>query len=460
MKDITPPNNKRSIRNVVSPRFEDGPAGDSVSGEDKKENNVRKIHDFKVPLETENDIPEESHDDTEDTEDRDNASRIYSPLEKKKNKKTAWWIGGMALGLGTIMVLGFGISSQFATAEVTITPISKKADIDKTLTVYKEPSAQDIGFDIISINTKKHRQATLEATGEERIEEKATGMITVYNEFSESQQVLITNTRFKSPEGLIFRIQGNLTVPGMSGGEPGTVRTNVYADEVGSNYNIGPTRFTIPGFEGMPQFEGIYARSETPMTGGGSGTIPIVDENDLEQVRFDIREGIKEELLSEVERSVPGGFLMLKGAYTVEESEKIRYENGKAVLEMNAVLHGVILKEEDLVGHLYKETFDEEKHVEIKNWERVTFEPEDTHNLYERDEITFTVSGDVDFYQRIDKELLSKNLAGLSVRDTERINLIINQSENPIVEAKISISPFWMPYLPSNPERIKITTEH
>lgn len=99
---------------------------------------------------------------------------------------------------------------------------------------------------------------------------KATGKIMIYNEFSTAEQKLIINTRFESPDGRIYKLAQSITVPGkkiINQQEiPGQIEAVVIAEEEGSQYNIDPTKFTIPAFKGGPKYEYFYGISTDSIT--------------------------------------------------------------------------------------------------------------------------------------------------------------------------------------------------
>ncbi len=99
---------------------------------------------------------------------------------------------------------------------------------------------------------------------------KTGGFISIYNAYSAAPQKLVAQTRFETKDGKIFRIQNPVIVPGvkMSGTKltPSSIKVNVVSDAAGEEYLIGPSYFTIPGFQGSPKYAGFYAESTEPMT--------------------------------------------------------------------------------------------------------------------------------------------------------------------------------------------------
>jgi hypothetical protein len=158
--------------------------------------------------------------------------------------------------------------------------------------------------------------------------QKAHGTITIYNEYSASPQPLVATTRFESEGGKIFRIQKAVVVPGMSGqgdgAKPGSVQAEVVADQSGDEYNIGPGKFTIPGFKesGVEKYAKFYAKSESQMTGGGSsaqesGTIAASDVSGAKTKILPELEVVYKKKIQEI---AGGGTVVLDDAISKEEA--------------------------------------------------------------------------------------------------------------------------------------------
>ena len=168
----------------------------------------------------------------------------------------------------------------------------------------------ELSYEIMTI--EKTDSKKIAATGREEIEEKASGKIVIFNDFNTSSQRLIKNTRFETPEGLIYRINKSIIVPGQKteGGKtvPGSIEATVYADEAGEKYNIGLTDFTIPGFEGSPRFDSFYARSKTEMAGGFAGERLSANPDELKKAQDELRTELKKQLMAEAFSQIPDEF--------------------------------------------------------------------------------------------------------------------------------------------------------
>ncbi len=445
MRDIFPPNNKRSIRNITPPGKE----------EDNKEDNSsdEKIRDFKITS-------------SDKKENNKNFKKVSSgPKIKdpgKKRGRMIWWLSGSVIAVLVLLVLGYGISSQFAVAKIVIKPQELKNEIDTSITAYKSPSSEDLGFEIINVYLNEPRKTYIDTTGEEEVEEKASGIINIYNEFNSSEQILVENTRFESPEGYIYRIRETITVPGMDGSEPGKIQVRVFADEPGEEYNISgsETEFTIPGFEGSPRYDNFYAKSESSIEGGFSGTRKIIDDEDLEKAKNEMSKNLEDKLLSKVDMDIPEGFILLDDAYSIKKSFETNEENQDEIeLILNAHLNGVVFKKEDLAEYLFRYFTEENSEVEIKNWNNMILKPLDEISE-DKNEFSFNLSGNIHIFHKIDKESLTSDLAGVSRNNSEKIQEIlkkypIERKQNEY-SPKIVLSPSWTLSLPSDPNRIEV----
>lgn len=124
-------------------------------------------------------------------------------------------------------------------------------------------------------------------TGSKTIEGLAGGEVTIYNKTNESQ-VLVKTTRLLSEKGILFRLSDKVTVPAN-----GQVVATVYADKTGTESDIGPSKFTIPGLAADKQ-KLVYAESLKPMD-TGIRKVGILTDDDIKAANKDFEEKIKEQ---------------------------------------------------------------------------------------------------------------------------------------------------------------------
>lgn len=193
-------------------------------------------------------------------------------------------------GAAILVLAGTFVILTFVTNSATISINAQKGSIEYAgnLLVDTNITAADYAKNILPgrvVKTSQTVSESFDATGKVNGGAKAKGKITVYNAYNTSPQILVQNTRFESPDGLIFRADARVTVPGatLKNGEivPSSIIVNVTAAETGEAYNISPVRFTVPGFKGTDRFTGFYGESKEKFTGGSDGESTVVSAVDL-----------------------------------------------------------------------------------------------------------------------------------------------------------------------------------
>jgi hypothetical protein len=143
------------------------------------------------------------------------------------------------------------------------------------------------------------------ASGKANVSTKAKGTITIWNAYSSASQSLVQNTRFKTPDGKIFRLDQNITVPGATVKDgkiiPSSITASVTADQPGGAYNVGPIeKLVIPGFEKTPKYDGFYGSLGAKLAGGAVGERAVPTDADIadgkKKTEALLREGLVQSL--------------------------------------------------------------------------------------------------------------------------------------------------------------------
>src|SRR4030043_705672 len=197
---------------------------------------------------------------------------------------------GLIFSLFFLVLLGIFCYVVLSKAEINVWPETETLNLEEKASIDKNASVIDSILKIIPAETFQKEKTvvqTIPASGQVLKEEKAQGTIRVYNAYSTSPQVLITTTRFVSSDGKVFRTPVKVTIPGATneGGKfvPGQIDIKVVADQPGKEYNIAPTKFSIPGFAGTEKYTKFYGESFETMTGGFQEEVAKVTEKDLSQ---------------------------------------------------------------------------------------------------------------------------------------------------------------------------------
>jgi hypothetical protein len=376
-----------------------------------------------------------------------------------RGKKKKW----IVLVVLAVVAVGITMSLFGQGAELTVYPKFKDVTVDATFTAHQNPEVNMLGYELLSLDETGER--TVAATGSEPAEERATGEITLYNTFSKEPQRLIKNTRFESKDGLIFKIQDPVVIPGytMNGTEktPGSATAKVFAEAVGDKYNIAPSRFTIPGLKGTPQFDGMYAESKAPMAGGFTGTRLIVEPSVLEQQREAIRSELRDKLTKRLESERPAGFVLYDAATQIKFESLPSTDAGekKATIRERAVIEAPLFAESDLARYLAQNTVVDYKNedVRIDNPQSLTFSyatASSTAPMASAASINFKLSGKAKIVWTYDMEKLRNDLKGVT---KDGLPAVLLKYQPAIERATTVMRPFWRRSFPDNPAKIKIT---
>jgi hypothetical protein len=381
---------------------------------------------------------------------------VYDNTTRKRgSSRFALWF--VAIIVVIILILAFSL--LFSGAKVSITPKQSKTLVEANFSAAIRADVGDVPYEIMTI--EKSDSKSVPATGREEIEEKASGKIVVFNDFNTSSQRLIKNTRFETPEGLTYRINKSIVVPGQSkeGGEtvPGSIEVTVYADEAGDKYNVGLKDFIIPGFKGSPRFDGFYARSKTSMTGGFVGEKLTASKEDLAKAKEVIHADLRAQLMNEASSQKPDEFYLFEDTIFVEFESEPSVENGdKVEIKEKATLYGVLFNKEKFASHIAQNTvaaFDEES-VEILDVSTLNIAVSDKKDSrpWEEEEFEFTVSGNAHIVWTFDEDKLKEDLAG---RAKAALTTVLSGYPS-IDKAEATLRPFWKRSFPDKIGKIKI----
>lgn len=364
----------------------------------------------------------------------------------------------------TIIVMGFAVSVMMSGAEVTVYPKQKTTNLQANFTSYKVPKAGELSYELLTLEADGERQVS--AQDKEDVSIRTTGTLFIYNEYSESPQRLIKNTRFETPEGLIFRIQESVEVPGYtkeaSGSiAPGLVTAEVFAEAAGEEYNVSPTRFTIPGLKGTDQYTKMYAESTESFTGGFEGSRYVIEESELQEAKQALHLELRNALLERLETERPAGFVVYDGAVTFafDSLPATAYGDGLATIKERARLQIPIFKEDEFAAFIAQNTiagyegelvFIEDPYALIFSYTGATTS---TSDISGNTEMQFKLTGVPRIVWSFDEEALQSDLKGLA-----KTALPTVLSGYPSIErAEAVVRPFWRQSFPDDLAEIDIS---
>ncbi len=356
-------------------------------------------------------------------------------------------------------------------AEIEIWPETETFTLETKVTVDKEvkETAPAIWVKNSSIpgeifGKEKTITETFSSSGKFLKEEKAGGIIKVYNAYSASPQVLIATTRFVSAEGKVFRTPEKVSIPGghYEGGKliPGEIDIKVVADKAGPDYNIGPSTFSIPGFAGTDRYTKFYAKSFQSMEGGFYAEVPRVTKEDLDKAEETLVKRAKDEseallknelesedsssknifLEESIKTEIIGNFSLAKIG---DELEEFNYQ-------VKARSETLLFEEEDLRN--FAKEFISLQIPEVKKLYEESLKVNysaDTINL-EKGKVSLSLKISAKIYSDINILEIKNNLRGKSL--TEARAFLENQPK--ITKVKVDFWPFWVKKVPQDLDKI------
>ena len=257
----------------------------------------------------------------------------YTDEKKTATSQSSWgFMKAVAVVGAVILVSGLAYIAYQYVPKAIVTVFAKKEVKSADIEISGDVNLDNIDYEKSTIPAKlmefdEEVSKTFSSTGGKSVSnQKAKGKITIYNEFSSSAQPLVATTRFLSDSQKMFRLVQGVTIPGTTkvGEEikPGVVEAEIVADEAGDSFNIDATNFSIPGFKnsGNDKSTKIYAKSLSPMTGGGNGNdeIHVVSEKDVSDAKDKISLEITSMIKNKVKSSV-SDMVILDDAIIIDE---------------------------------------------------------------------------------------------------------------------------------------------
>jgi len=360
---------------------------------------------------------------------------------------------GMGFPFGTaflaLVVIGgcAAVLFSFSGAKVSVTPVSSPATVSADLTAYKDTG--DLTF--LQISVEKTATADVKSEGMTQANDSAKGTITIHNAQTTSQP-LIKNTRFQTPDGLVFRIHDSTVIPAAS-----DVTATVYADEAGEKYNIAPTTFTIPGLKGSKAYDLVTAKSDVAMSGGFVGTRGSVGEATREQTYSSLQAELTTALQKDLAAKVPEGYVLVPGASfpTYAPAQDSAKDTNTVTLAEQGSITAIVFPEEALARAVaFKSigTYDGSP-VRFDDVAGLAVKPSENGLAPDASQFSFTITGNTNVIWKIDTQKIAGAVAG-KTRDSAEIAL---KSFLEVDKATLVLRPFWSSTFPVDPAKITVT---
>jgi len=397
-------------------------------------------------------------------------SQIFSK-EKKSKKKIAFF-----LSVPAFFILFYFFLFILPKAEITLNSQQDKKEINVSATIDLEAKRVDLENNLLPgklLVFQREVDKKFPASGSKQIEERAHGIIRIFNAYSSSPQVLIGHptdkkyqTRFLSSDGKIFRLHKRIVIPGAKivGGKivPSHIDVEVFADEPGEEYNIGPSKFVIAAWceKNSPKCKGFYAQSFQPMKGGAKKEVKVVSQEDIDKAKDLVRKNIEFILEREFKEKIPEDYFSLENGWQIEEEFlDSEVKAGEIKNEFNLkgkfVLKGIVIPKDEFLNFAkgifsQKEGSEKWKVVEVEGKvNNLSFEKEKEG---EKEIVKADLTIEISLKRKIDENEIEKEILGKSVAEAREI---ISKKEG-INSAEISLRPFWLRKIPKKREKVEI----
>lgn len=348
----------------------------------------------------------------------------------------------------------------FAGATVTVQPESRQVNAGVEMRIEAVPESEDaLTGRALSYAASDTRKFPATGTGEEK--SRAKGVIRVFNAATTSPYTLIPQTRFMSEEGRLFRTPERIVIPGAtwSGGrlEPGSVDATVVAAEAGSEYNIPSSSFSLPGLAGTASYTSVYAKSFSPMEGGGRSSVPVVTREDVASAERQLSGALQEEAQAEIRSLLGEGEVLLRDAVsavpaglTILAKEGARLESFEASARVEAA--GMAFQSADVlarVKEVLEQMLGEDELLrdgslrisyEVVRWDR------------ERGVLRIRAEGTAEAVQKLDGTALKMKIRGRSAKEADRIL----EEVRGVADHALELAPFWITSIPEDITKIQV----
>jgi hypothetical protein len=379
----------------------------------------------------------------------------------KKGKKTFF-----IFLISAVLIFGIWLSFAISKVKIEIWPRIKTLSFQEEISLDKDIQGFNLDKKVLQAQILSAEDSFSDeflATGKTKKEEKAQGVVRIFNNYT-SDQVLVQNTRLQAPlekfkpplekgENPWFRTLEKVIVPAK-----GYVDVKVIADAPGEKYNIEPSNFSIPGLLGTPQYTLIYGKSFEPMKGGMIKEISKITKEDIETAGKKLEERSIEEMKNILKNKAIPELEFLPELVKVEildrkplakegeEKEKFSFQikaKGTILTFKKSEIKDLLLNLATLQlkkdAEILKESLD--YNLKVKDFD------------LEKGKAILSVECSVKFYDKIDLEKLKNSLSG---RSLEEVKSFLEKEEN-IQKIKIKAFPFWVNKIPQNLKKLEIS---
>jgi hypothetical protein len=367
----------------------------------------------------------------------------------------------LLVGIAFFLVSNF----LFDNAKILIWPETDSIDLKEKVTAAVGQKDIDVSGKNIPAEIFEEEKTVFQefpSSGTAVKSENARGTIRIYNNYSDTTQILLAGTRFVSADGKLFRTTERIVVPGgkyeKGKLQPGYIDAVAVADKPGPDYNIGPTTFSIPGFVGTPKYTAFYGKSFGDMAGGAKSEFSQVTKEDLDNAKKVLTDKILADNRNSMKDKIPPDYIFSDQTLSLEiiNATSTVGAGGEAknfIYQIKAKMKAIIIKKtglEDISKSIILSNFPEGKNVQEESL-KIIWE------IYSMDLKGGTVVLNLDLAAKVYtdiKEIQLRNaLLGKPLIEVKQ--LLLDRPE--IIKSQIKIWPFWMKAIPDDEKKVKVS---
>lgn len=388
-------------------------------------------------------------------------------VKETKEKKARFSLPWKILTVLAIVIFGIVLIQLNSKVELKVQPHLEPLTLEETFEVKVGAVGVNAQEKIIPgrfFEETLEKWQQFESTGISQKTGKASGKIRVYNSHHPPTSLnLRATTRFLSSEGgKVFRSPEKIYLPPakLSQGKivPSSVEIEVEAQEPGEDYNIGPSKFSLPGLAGTAFYYTIYAESDSPMTGGFVKEVKIVSQEDIEKAKNSFENYLLEEAKKSLGGKIPEDFVLLDNAMSTLQSSvdclpkpesEIPEFSCQGEIEIKGIAFNLTNLKELSAAFIENLISANEKFLPAS----LSFKYLGENLILEKGKLILDLEIAFKTYQDISLETLAEQIEGKS---KEEIEEVILDNYPQVEEVKVKFWPFWTRTAPKTSERIKI----
>lgn len=360
-----------------------------------------------------------------------------------------------------IFLAGLALNVFFTRAEIVINFQKTPWSLEHAFVASTSVSGNNLNYAVPGqlLDQKKDMVQLFPASGSGQVNQKATTKITIYNAFGTDPQRLVATTRFMAPDGKIWRIDSNAVVPGatLQGGKivPASITVPATADKAGPDYNVGLVpKLTIPGFQGTPKYSGFYGTMENGSDGGFVGERAVATDADVAAAEEKATEVFKSVFANTFLASPPDGLKIIDGASELRilklTADKNVNLDGNFTILGEAEFRSVAFRESDIEAQVKSLALSGSTD---RRFESLSISYGGANPNFDNGTLYFTVNATGTLTTAFDPEEFKSEILGKTESDVNSLVLSIPH----LLDAKISLTPFWAKRVPQDKNKVTVT---